>query len=119
MESTDPTVLPPFLRELSEPEWVEFRTGLEAYRVQGGSKPLRDLMAGVVQQILAEMELDLAAKDDVEVKEEGVVAFISELFSPATRMDVFERFRQIRMSARDFELEAVLEYNRAYTALLP
>ena len=111
------SLCPPFLREFGEEQWLAFRSALEVYRGQGGERPFHSLIAASAHQMLRELEILRTAEPSAEFKETDAVREISELFSPASKEDAHARFRSIRMTTRDYDLEAVLSYNRAYTNL--
>lgn len=107
------TLKPPFFRTLTESCWNQFLLEYESYRAQCGSREIKVLISSTVRDVLAELDIDFGK----DAEEEDIINQISDLFAPLSVVEMYERFASVRMSAEQFSVEAVLEYNLAYTSL--
>ena len=116
--STSINSQPPVLRALAEGAWLEFLAEFEAYRAQGGSRPLRRLLTTEVREVLGELGVSLERDEVSEDEEREALVNIMLLFAPKNRPDCYERFRAISMESQTgFSVEAVLRYNLRYVRM--
>lgn len=110
-------ISPPFLKSLAEADWMTFTSKWEAYKGQGGRRPLRVLISSTVREVLAEQGIGIDEERSID-QELELVDSISRLFAPLSRMDCYDRFKTLTMSATAFSIEEVLSYNLSYSRLL-